>query len=390
MSEEGEPKLQKYGPAFVSLANAARAFDAPVRYPLIFSSPGVVFPLENTPPMVMPRGSSFIALIEHFFGMMILLPILIIRRGFRRIFAPLKKFTRKDWLSLMYISFGGSALGLFFYLISFGLGNPTIAILIQKAQPLVTLLFAYVLLKEKLSYRFYITLFFALSGIILMVIPDIIDKWGISKTLGTYAIIAVLCSLLAAVFWGGSTVFGRILTEKVDYWNLTLFRYIGGFLFLIFLNIPLLTFKAEYFNLLGTKMNVFGYFDSDAGGFVPLDWQWYGGVCILYAAIFTGGVLPLALYYFGLKRSKAAIAGIAELAFPLLAIVVNYFFLGFGVSDNRTLAILQIIGVVILLCSVSILSYVNAKEMEKKTSTAKEKELKKGDKISKEGTHEEN
>jgi drug/metabolite transporter (DMT)-like permease len=326
-------KGQSYGPAIVSLANAARAFDAPVRYPLIFSSPGVVFPLENTLPMVMPKGSSFIALIEHFFGIMILLPILGIKRGFKKIFAPLKQFTRRDWISLAFISFGGSALGLFFYLISFGLGNPTIA-----------------------------------------VTPDIIEKMQTSTTLGAYGIIAVFCSLLAAIFWGGSTVFGRILTEKVDFWNLTLYRYLGGFVFLLFLNIPLLTYTSEYFSMLGNEINVFGYFDSSAGGFVPVDWKWFGGVGILYAAILTGGVLPLGLYYFGLRRSKAAIAGIAELAFPLIAVVVNYFFLGFGLSSIRYLAILQIIGAVLLLFSVSVLSYVNAKEMIKLKQDKKEKE----------------
>ncbi len=369
MTIEEPLKGEKFGPAVVSLANAARAFDAPVRYPLIFSSPDVF-----VKPMAMPRGSSFIALVEHFFGLVILLTILSITRGFKKLFAPLKQFTKRDWISLIFISFGGSALGLFFYLISFGLGNPTIAILIQKAQPLITLIFAYVILKEKLSKRFYITLFFALVGIGLMVTPDIIDKMQASTTLGVYGIIAILCSLLAAVFWGGSTVFGRILIEKVDFWNLTLFRYIGGFIFLLFLNIPLLTYTPEYFNMLGSEINVFGYYDSVAGGYVPVDWKWFGGVGILYSAILTGGILPLGLYYFGLKRSKAAIAGLAELAFPLLAIVINYVFLGFGVSSNRTLAILQIIGAVLLLISVSVLSYVNAREMMKvKTENTKSK-----------------
>jgi drug/metabolite transporter (DMT)-like permease len=207
-----------------------------------------------------------------------------------------------------------------------------------------------------------------------MVTPDIIEKMQASTTLGAYGIIAVFCSLLAAIFWGGSTVFGRILTEKVDFWNLTLYRYIGGFVFLLFLNIPLLTYTPEYFNMLGNEINVFGYFDSSVGGFVPVDWKWFGGVGILYAAILTGGVLPLGLYYFGLRRSKAAIAGIAELAFPLIAIVVNYFFLGFGLSSIRYLAILQIIGAVLLLFSVSVLSYVNAKEMMKSKQDKKEKE----------------
>ena len=84
-----------------------------------------------------------------------------------------------------------------------------------------------------------------------------------------------------------------------------------------------------------------------------------GFIAIILVTIFTGGVIPLSLYYFGLRWSRASVGGLAELAFPLLAIFVNFIFLGFALTEW------QVIGSVILLTVVSVMSYVNRKEYEK-------------------------
>lgn len=353
MTDEQIKRETMFGPIIVALANAFRSFDAPVRYPVLYRAPGLTFePKTLSEIFALPRMSSFITLIEHFVGMFVLLPILLYRKGIKHFLDIFRRFDRRDWISVIFISAGGSALGLFFFLIALALGNPTVAILIQKMQPLITLIFAIAILGERPSKFFYAVLVLALTGVGLITVPDIIGKeFGFSAV----ALIAALCSLAAATFWGGSTVFGRILTKKVDFWDLTLLRYIGGFIFLLILNVFLFTYNGTYFSLLGTKVHVFGY-DHGGGVFKPLDWQWYIGLSIIYFALLTGGVIPLGIYYFGLKRSKAAIAGIAELAFPLLAIFVNYYFLGFG------LTLIQIIGAIILLGSVSILSYINTLE----------------------------
>ncbi len=336
-----DEKETAYGPAVVSLANAARAFDAPVRYPILFNSPNL-----GESYLAMPRTSAFVTLIEHLIGVFILGPILLGLRGFKRFKKIIKNFSTLDWVSVIFISFGGSALGLFFFLIAFGLGNPTVAILLQKVQPIMTLIFAILILKERPTKEFYISLAFSLIGVVLISFPDIKAS---DQPINVLALVAVICSLLAATFWGGSTVFGRVLTKKVDYWDLTLIRYIGGSVFLVVFNGALLTYNQTYLSFLGQVVTVFP----------TIGWNWTVYVGLIYAAIFTGGILPLTLYYFGLKRSKASVAGLAELAFPLLAVFVNYYFLGFGLTW------IQIIGAVILLGTVSALSFINAREMEK-------------------------
>ncbi|MHA1992646.1 MAG: DMT family transporter [Candidatus Hodarchaeales archaeon] len=352
MSKSSDESNKVYGPAVVSVANAARAFDAPVRYPLLFSAPGV---FDN--PYNMSRTSSFVTLVEHLFGVLILLPIILILRGKNRIINILKGFDKRDWISVIFISFGGSALGLFFFLISFGLGNPTIAILLQKSQPLITLIFAWFIIKERPDKAFWIALVIAIFGIALLALPDII---GSSQTFDVNALIAITCSLIAATLWGGSTVFGRILTKNVDYWDLTLFRYVGGFSFLVIFNLLIFAYTPENFNLLTANIQVFG---SD-GNVLNFGWEWLGIITIMYSAIFTGGIIPLAIYYYGLKRSKASIAGLAELAFPVLAVFVNFIFLGFGLTE------IQIVGAIILLADVSILSYINTERSFRQASAS--------------------
>jgi drug/metabolite transporter (DMT)-like permease len=345
MSDGKEQIAKKFGPAIVSLANSARAFDAPVRNPLLIQAPG--FSWGTTNYLAMPRASAFVSLIEHFFGMLILAPIILIRRGYKQIFQTLKEFDKKDWFALSYVAIGGSALGLFFFLIALGMGNPTVAILLQKTQPLITLAFAAVILKEKPTWQYYIALSISLIGVFLIIFEELVVS---GQPFNWVGLMAILCSLAAATMWGGSTVFGRRLTEKLDYWDLTLLRYTGGFFFLLIFNGALLTYNNTYFEFLLTGIEVFPNVSN---------WVWPVLGCLAYAAVLTGGVLPLALYYFGLKRSKATIAGLAELAFPLLAIFVNYFFLGYALS------VMQIIGAGILLVTVSMLSYINTKENEK-------------------------
>ncbi|MHA1984012.1 MAG: EamA family transporter, partial [Candidatus Hodarchaeales archaeon] len=136
--------------------------------------------------------------------------------------------------------------------------------------------------------------------------------------------------------------------------------YVGGFSFLVIFNLLIFAYTPENFNLLTANIQVFG----QDGTVLNFGWEWLGIIAIMYSAIFTGGIIPLAIYYYGLKRSKASIAGLAELAFPVLAVFVNFIFLGFGLTE------IQIVGAIILLADVSILSYINAERSFKQANTS--------------------
>ncbi|MHA2166245.1 MAG: DMT family transporter [Candidatus Hodarchaeales archaeon] len=302
-----DPQEQKeliLGPAIVAGANAMRAFDAPVRYPLVLTSTSSV-----------SSRSIFIVLIEHLIGTLLVTILLFSRKANKLLLSQLRSFNRRDWLSLVGVSLG-SGLGLYFFMLAFGYGNPTVAILLQKSQPLITLLFAMVLLQERPTKLFYISLVVAFFGIFLMVV----ESFGAEST---NELLAALFSLVAAIFWGSNTVWGRILTDKVDYWNLTTLRYIGGSIILIGTNFIVGAYNPENFGILSSTLSTFGPEFA-----IPIN----GFLAIVLVTIFTGGILPLSLYYFGLRWSRASVGGVAELAFPVLAIFVNFFFFGWGIS----------------------------------------------------------
>ncbi|MHA2173460.1 MAG: DMT family transporter [Candidatus Hodarchaeales archaeon] len=325
------------GPAIVAGANALRALDAPVRYPLTLKNNDLVDPTTWIPdPARVPSRSIFIVLVEHLIGTILVVLLLFSRKATSTLKSQIRSFDRRDWISFFLMS-AGSGLGLFFFMIAFSHGNPTIAILLQKSQPLITLLFAMVVLQERPTKWFYISLLVAGLGIYLM----IFESFGQATT---NALLAATFSLVAAIFWGSNTVWGRILTDKVDYWNLTTLRYIGGSAILIVVNLLVGAYNSKNIGVLSETIITFG---PDLA--IPIN----GFVAIALVTIFTGGVFPLALYYFGLRWSRASVGGIAELAFPVLAIFVNYIFLGWGLSES------QIAGAIILFAVVSLMTYVN-------------------------------
>lgn len=327
------------GPPIVAGANAARAFDAPVRYPLLFTRWGSP---ELSTALRLSSFSSFLVMIEHIIGVLVIAPFMFFFRGFGHLREVTATFERRDWVAALMVSLG-SGLGLYFFLIALAMGNPTVAILLQKSQPLITLFVAMLVLKERPKKRFYMALAVALLGIFLLSFNDI-------KNAELFGLTAVVCSLIAAGFWGSNTVFGRLLTDKVDYWDLTFFRYIGGAGVLIVFNLLIFAFTPDNINAL---TETFTTFPNVFGGF-----EMTGLMIIIYAAILTGGILPLALYYYGLRWSKASVGGLAELAFPLLAVFVNWITLGYFLTD------VQILGTIILLLAVTALTYINAKEYE--------------------------
>jgi drug/metabolite transporter (DMT)-like permease len=342
-----DPQEQKelvVGPAIVAGANAMRAFDAPVRYPLVLKNFELVGPPPTfiPDPILVPSRSIFIVLVEHLIGTLLVILLLFPRKGHRTLKKQLETFNKRDWLSLFLVSLG-SGMGLYFFMIAFSHGNPTVAILLQKSQPLITLLFAMIVLQERPSKLFYLSLVIAIFGIYLM----IVDSFGQGAT---NELIAAFFSLVAAIFWGSNTVWGRILSDKVDYWNLTTLRYVGGSAILIIANLLVGAYSSDNFGILSETIYTFGFnFNIPMNGFVA----------IALVTIFTGGIIPLALYYFGLRWSRASVGGIAELAFPILAIFVNYFFLGFELTTT------QIIGAIILFGVVSMMAYVNKVEYQK-------------------------
>src|SRR3989338_4989548 len=242
-----------------------------------------------------------------------------------RYLPELKNLSWREWLAVVFIALGGSALATVFFTQSFHYVNPSVAILLQKVQTFVARLLAVIFLKEKLTPRFWLWAAVGIFGAYLITFPEL-NPGKLSLTGGS---LGVIFALLAAFFLGGSTVFGRLVLSKVSFQAMTAVRFLGALIFLFLLSL--------YYGSLNEVASASGK-----------DWLY-----VLIIAVLAGFV-SLFIYYRGLQSTKASIATIGELAFPFAAVIVNWIFL------DATLEIGQILGGLILLVSVYSLAKVNA------------------------------
>lgn len=269
-------------------------------------------------------SSNFIVLAEHFIDILFVLPILIWS------FKDLKQLSWKRWLAVFVIAIGGSALASIAFTQAFTYVNPSVAILLQKLQPLLAIGLAAGLLKESLGKYFWLWTVLALAGAYLISFPNFVprlfegEQWSPN-------VIGILLALAAAVLWGASTVMGKYVLQKIDFKLMTALRFVIAFIFLLIINI---------------SSNSIPQLSTVTGK----DWLFLAIIAV------ASGVVSLFIYYRGLAFTKASIATIAELGFPLAAVVVNFIFL-----DER-LAPAQIIGMAVLLYAVFRLSRINAED----------------------------
>ena len=197
--------------------------------------------------------------------------------------------------------------------------------MLQKVQPFIAILGAAFILKERLTKNFWMWALVGIFGAYLVTFPEL-KITGLSFAGGT---LGVVFALLAAFFWGGSTVFGRLVLAKISFQAMTAIRFLAALVFLFILSV--------YYGTL-----------NQVGTASGKDWLY-----VLIIAVLAGFV-SLFIYYKGLQSTKASIATIGELAFPFAAVIVNWIFL------DATLEIGQILGGLILLVSVYSLAKVNA------------------------------
>ena len=298
--------LKKFGPYLVFLAAMLWASDAPFRVQLTES-----------------LSSGFIVLAEHAISLLILLPFLFL--GLKE----LEKLSLKHWLAVLFIGVGGSALALIAFTESFAYMNPSVSILLQKLQPLIAIALAVSLLHEHTRKKFWLWTVVAIAGAYLISFPNLVPRVFEGEVFNPH-LIGVLLALLAAVLWAASTVFGRYVLNTVSFKVMTSLRFLVAFTFLFIWN----GLEGSFGLILETSLR---------------DWLF------LLVISITSGAVAMFIYYKGLSHSKASIATVAELGFPLAAVLVNYFFL------DAALSLTQIIGMAALLYAVLSLGKVNAR-----------------------------
>jgi len=309
-----------WGPALVFIAAALWATDAPFRVHL-----------------TQGLASNFIVFGEHAVSCLVAIPILFYN------WADLKKISGREWVAIIFIGVCGSALAAVAFTESFHYVNPSVAIVLQKIQPLIAIVLAWFLLGEKMHKNFWLWTALALFGAYLVSFPNLVPQTYAGETFNPNLVGAAL-ALTAAALWGASTVFGKYVLRTAAFQTLTSLRFVVGLIFLTLLNAAQGTFPS-------------------AGTVTGTD------VLFIIIVAFTSGVFSLFIYYYGLQFTRASIATIAELGFPLAAVFVNAYFIPGNQAAGTYLGLFagQWLGTGLLLFAMFMLSRVNQEILTEET-----------------------
>ncbi|HEY2543139.1 MAG TPA: DMT family transporter [Gaiellaceae bacterium] len=193
-------------------------------------------------------------------------------------------------------------------------GDFITVIVLQKSQPLIAVVGAWLVLGEQPRRGFAWFLLPALAGIWLIALPHPLAPHAhgltpIAETLG------------AAALWGMGTVLGRYLTRRLTFEHVATVRFAFG-----------LVASACALPIVGAA-------------------AWSSTHDSLYIALLAlvTGVAALFLYYYGLQRTPALLAALGELAFPVTASLVGIYVFSSSLRWSQWLGVAVTVAVVSLL-----------------------------------------
>lgn len=213
-------------------------------------------------------------------------------------YKSLKLFSKKDFAIFTLIALTGGSLGTLaivkaLFLVNFQ--HLSIVVLLQKLQPIFAIILATLILKEKITRNFTLWAFLAIvAGYTLTFGFNLPHASSNSNT-----ILAALFALTAAICFGSSTVFSKMVLSKYNFETVTFYRY--GFTTVLMFLLVLTMGKFDQIKATTT-----------------INWVFF-----LIIGLTTGSG-AIFLYYFGLKKVKAIVSIIIELLFPISAIVFDY------------------------------------------------------------------
>jgi drug/metabolite transporter (DMT)-like permease len=259
-------------------------------------------------PLAQSTSAGTIVFGEHVILVLITLPLIV--PAMRALFAAGARYV----LAGIFVGAGASAVATILFTQAFVHGDPITPVVLQKVQPLIAIAAARVILGEEPRRRFVWFVIPALVGVWLLAFPKPFE-------IHASGLEPIALALAAAALWGLGTVFGRYLSRRLPFEHVVTVRFSFG-----------LVASAIMLPILGAPAFASAH-----------DTLW-----IAYLAIVTGA-LALSLYYIGLQRTPAMLASIAELAYPVTAVIVGY------VAFGATLVWTQWLGVILTVVVVSLL-----------------------------------
>jgi drug/metabolite transporter, DME family len=212
------------------------------------------------------------------------------------------------------IGAGASAIATILFTKALFHGDFITVVVLQKAQPLIVVIGAWLVLGERPRPGFAWFLLAALAGLWLIALPHPLDPHarGLTPIVETSA---------AAALWGLGTVFGRFLGRRLAFEQVTTVRFAFG-----------LVASACALPIVG------------ASAFSNVHDSFWIAVLALVTGLFA-----LGLYYYGLRRTPALLAALGELAFPVTAALVGIYVFDSSLRWTQWLGVALTVGVISLL-----------------------------------------
>lgn len=290
-------RLERYGSGFLLVAFGAA----------LWGTDGL---FRRTLALELP--ASVVVFWEHAILVLLTLPLLI------RFFRNRPQLGLRDVIALLFIGAGASAVATVLFTQAFTYGDPTTPLLIQKVQPVIAVLGAFVLLGERLLPRYGWYFLAAVGSAYLITFSD-------PGNVALSQLAPALYALGAAALWAMGTVLGRQLSSKMSPNEITAVRFAIG--------LP----AAAVILLVRDEGSIAGAISvQDLGA--------------LFVLALVPGLAAILIYYRGLARTPASSATLAELAFPLTAILIGWAV--FDTSPTTT----QWIGIASLTATILIMS----------------------------------
>ncbi|HUZ16151.1 MAG TPA: DMT family transporter [Gaiellaceae bacterium] len=187
-------------------------------------------------------------------------------------------------------------------------------VVIQKVQPLVAVGGAALFLGERPRPRF--AWFF---------VPALAGFWLVNQAHplapSAKGVVVIAEATGAAILWAMGTVLGRYLTREIEFQDVVALRF--------------------FFGLIASAIAL-GVMNQPAYS------NGHDSLLILYLALATG-LVALTLYYYGLRRTPAVLASLAELTYPAVAVIAGIY------AYSQHLRWSQWLGVAIILLTVTLL-----------------------------------
>ncbi|GGM12880.1 DMT family transporter [Nakamurella endophytica] len=251
---------------------------------------------------------------EHLVLVIVTLPFL------PRALRTLRRCSRSAKVAVVGIGVGASAVATTLFTYAFNISAKSYdfvtPVVVQHLQPLFAITGAMLLLRERIRARFLFFAVPALVGVWLLAFPQ---PWHVTVS----GLSVALLALAAAALWAAGTVLGRMVAPQIDPVQLTTLRFAIGM----------------------PTAGVIAVLSGD-----PL---WVPNLSSSGAVIglaLVPSLLALVVYYLGLRRTAAARATLAELAYPLVGAVV-------GILLGTHLTGSQWAGVVVVAAAVTGLSW---------------------------------